>query len=705
MKKTILILAAAFAAIVSCQKAETDNTAPVLTKITVEAENSLGADTKVTVGNLVDGTCPVLWQAGDRVCLIDRTADSRPVLATVEIPSVYDKNNSASLTFEADLSGKPTNTQVGLMLCREGFGYNDNKVLPADQVQNNTGAENVNFMDYTYAFTSAISVFNTNGTMKETLAFSMKHPFAYVKIPFSSSKYAGYKVSSVIITTEAENVWLAGRVSINGAADADKAITKMAPNDLVPSSQSVKLTFTDDVIVTAETQEAWMVALPTAIASNTTSQTVYTVAFEMENDGASVTAEVKFKTVLNASAVNVLKVGEILESDVIASKDISNDFFEQYLAGQDIEIGGLVVNKENYPEYTIKTPSEITLDLLKKGGLIFIDDENGDSEVDLTTTNSYETCPSSTSGGLILIGRYKATGKQTTLKLKQWRTAADVVFANVKIVSFASGDYLFAKNSNDANATSLRFQDCNIDCAAHTQCIRDKQATGSAHYSLVSFDNCVVKMSDSKANAALILQRYKYDPEQVESQTFSVTNSVVYVQSLANYDSQLIKFYWSNTTAEQCQAPNTTLNISNNTILNIHGNTGIIRRNAQLGTSVIEANLVVADNTANNAVITTPNNQNIFFVKNTTTLSSGNNYLTVINYTGDPNTIKCFVPSNPGVTEAFKPVTSDVVVTEKTEKNPFTSLNYTTGYFPVKSSVVTNGAGASYETKYFIPQN
>ena len=61
MKKTILILAAAFAAVVSCQKAETDNTAPVLTKITVVAENSLGADTKVTVGEKNEyNVCPVL---------------------------------------------------------------------------------------------------------------------------------------------------------------------------------------------------------------------------------------------------------------------------------------------------------------------------------------------------------------------------------------------------------------------------------------------------------------------------------------------------------------------------------------------------------------------------------------------------------------------------------------------------------------------
>ena len=103
-------------------------------------------------------------------------------------------------------------------------------------------------------------------------------------------------------------------------------------------------------------------------------------------------------------------------------------------------------------------------------------------------------------------------------------------------------------------------------------------------------------------------------------------------------------------------------------------------------------------------MITTEDNRKLYFVKNTTTLSSGNNYLTVINYTGDTNTINCFVPSNPGVTEAFKPASTDVVVTAETEDkpNPFTSLNYTTGYFPVNTSVVTNGAGASYDTKYYI---
>lgn len=687
MKKTILILAAAFAAIVSCQKAETDNTAPVLTKITVVAENSLGADTKVTVGNLVDGTCPVLWQAGDRVCLIDRTADSRPVLKTVEIPSEYDGSNSASLTFEADLSGKPINTQLGLMLCREGFGYNDNKVLPAVQVQNNTGAENANFMDYTYAFTSAISVFNTNGTMKETLAFSMKHPFAYVKIPFSSSKYAGYKVSSVIITTEAENVWLAGRVSINGAADADKAITKMAPNDLVPSSQSVKLTFTDDVIVTAETQEAWMVALPTAIASNTASQTVYTVAFEMEKDGASVTAEVKFNTVLRASAVNVLKVGEILETDVTTSKDISNDFYEQYLAENDIRIGDLVVNRKNYPDFSLKKPSEITLDLLKAGGLIFIDDEAGTGVIDLSTDNSFESCPNS--NNLVLIGRYKKNGTQTELKIKQWRTWYDLAMANVKLTCTYSTPQLqlFAKTSSDTRQTKLFLQDCSIDMTHAKYLIEDMAGVGSVPYSDIRIDNCVVKMSDSVNETSL----YRYRNVTELQENIFITNNVVYTPSLKDFESHLFRIH------SDYAASGMTVTIADNTVINIHGNTGIIRRGSSLAGMTVSGNLVVTDNdNTANEVMTTANNRNVFFFRNIGTMSAGNNFLTTIGYTGDDGTI------NKSKMQALTKTTTDK---DEQTVNPFTSMNYTTGYFPVDASVVTNGAGASYETKYFIPQN
>ena len=109
MKKIIFMFAAVLAAMVSCQKAENESVSPDLTKITVVAENSLGTpDTKLTVGEVSDGTCPVLWNAGDVVKLIDRTASARPIIASVTVPSEYDKQNDAQLTFEAESAVLPT---------------------------------------------------------------------------------------------------------------------------------------------------------------------------------------------------------------------------------------------------------------------------------------------------------------------------------------------------------------------------------------------------------------------------------------------------------------------------------------------------------------------------------------------------------------------------------------------------------------------
>ena len=684
MKKTILILAAVFAAIVSCQKAETENTTPVLTRITVVAENSLDTDTKVTVGEKnADNICPVLWQAGDRVCLIDRTSEQpRTILAVATVPSEYDKSQSANLTFDVDLAEYPDTKTLGLMVCREGFLYDASKEIPQNQVQKGLGAENTNMMDYMYGYTQTTrSCRDKDGNVISNLSFSIRHPFAYVKIPFWSTKFAGYKVTSIVLTNVDGAKRLSGRMTINGAANPSDAIVTMHA-----SQDNVNLTFSEDVVVPgseAQAQGAWLVAIPTAVKGETTTDSVYSVTFNLvDEQGKTVTAVVKFKTILKAESVNVLKVGEILESDVVESKDISNDFFEQYLAGDDIQIGNLVVNKENYPEYTRKQPSEITLDLLKAGGLIFIDDETGTGVIDLSTTNSYESCPYN--NNLVLIGRYKKNGAQTELKIKQWRTWYDLAMANVKLTCTYSTPQLqlFAKTSSDTRQTKLFLQDCNIDMTHAKYLIEDMENAKSVPYSDIRVDNCVVKMSDSVKETSL----YRYRNVTELQENISLTNNVVYTPSLKDFESHLFRIY------SDYAASGMTVTIANNTVINIHGNTGVIRRGGSLAGMTVCGNLVVTDNTANE-VMTTANNRNVFFLKNIGTMSAGNNFLTTINYTGDDGTI------NKSKMQSLTKTTTDK---DEQTVNPFTSMNYTTGYFPINSTVVTNGAGASYDTKYYI---
>ena len=402
----------------------------------------------------------------------------------------------------------------------------------------------------------------------------------------------------------------------------------------------------------------------------------------LEKDGKTRSVPMQIDGVnIPATETVVIDLGQ-LRSDVEME---SNDNYILYKMGRDIMIGDLKVNIADYPDAELLKPSQITLALLQAGGLIFIDDEEGTDVMDLSTGNAYETCPKVSSGGLVLIGRYKTAGNQTELKFKQWRTAADIAIMNFKLTccNTTAGNQLFAKSSDDKLQTDLRLSDCSIDMTMAKYLIEDLVAATSAPYSHITVDNCVVKMSDNIKETSL----YRYRNVTELQENISITNNVVYIPSLKDCESHLFRIY------SDYAAPGMTVTIANNTIINIHGNTGIIRRGNSLAGMTVSANLVVTDNTTNDPVIMTANNRNVFFLKNTGTPSAGNNFLTTINWTGAENTIN---------KSKMQSLTKTVTDKDEQTVNPFTSLNYTTGYFPIDASVVTNGAGASYDTKYYI---
>lgn len=470
---------------------------------------------------------------------------------------------------------------------------------------------------------------------------------ATVRLRLSSDEFAGYTVKAV---------------NLYHGADLDNVLGAS----------------TSEVLVIGQTMELKVFGVA---AADYTGEKLWAVTV-LEKDGQTCSVPMQIDGMnIPASETVVIDLGQ-LRSDAELE---SNDNYILYKMGRDIMIGDLRVNIADYPESSLMKPSEITLSALQAGGLIFIDDESGTSVVNLFTSNAFEICPKAMPGGLVLIGRYKTAGKQTELKFKQWRTAADVAIKNLKLTccNATAGNQLFAKSSDDNVQTDLRLSDCNIDMTMAKYLIEDLVTATSAPYSNITVDNCVVKMSDSINETSLY--RYRYVTELQEN--ISLTNNVVYTPSLKNCESHLFRIY------SDYAASGMTVTIADNTIINIHGNTGIIRRGNSLAGMTVRGNLVVTDNTANSPVITTANNRNVFFLKNTGTPSAGNNFLTTINYTGDANTI------NKSKMQSLTKTATDVV--EQTV-NPFTSLNYTTGYFPVDASVVTNGAGASYETKYYI---
>ena len=472
---------------------------------------------------------------------------------------------------------------------------------------------------------------------------------ATVRLRLSSDEFAGYTVKAV---------------NLYHGSDLDNVLGAS----------------TSDVLVIGQTMELKVFGVA---AADYTGEKLWAVTV-LEKDGQTCSVPMQIDGMnIPASETVVIDLGQ-LRSDAELE---SNDNYILYKMGRDIMIGDLRVNIADYPECYLKKPSEITLDLLKAGGLIFIDDETGTGVIDLSTTNSYESCPYN--NNLVLIGRYKKNGTQTELKIKQWRTWYDLAMANVKLTCTYSTPQLqlFAKTSSDTRQTKLFLKDCSIDMTHAKYLIEDMAGAGSVPYSDIRIDNCVVKMSDSVNETSL----YRYRNVTALQENISITNNVVYTPSLKDFESHLFRIY------SDYAASGMTVTIADNTVINIHGNTGIIRRGSSLAGMTVSGNLVVTDNdNTANEVMTTANNRNVFFLRDAGTMSAGNNFLTTINYTGANGTI------NKSKMQSLTKTTTDK---DEQTVNPFTSLNYTTGYFPVNTSVVTNGAGASYETKYFIPQN
>ena len=403
------------------------------------------------------------------------------------------------------------------------------------------------------------------------------------------------------------------------------------------------------------------------------------VVVSLEKNGNTVSVPIKLAGLsIEASKTVTVELGALTQNTQIES----DDYYVLYRMGQNIQIGDLIVNQTNYPGAELIKASQLTLARLQKGGLIFVDYEEETPSVDVSTTDSYREL----SNELIVIGRNKY--KQTEIKVRSLRTGADIAFLNVKLTAVKPGlgstaDQMFSKLSSQKTATALRFKDCFVDNSIRLEFIREKATATSGMYSVISIENCVIKLNDSVTNATLYICR-----NTPETSSISLKNSVVYLGALKNFESQVVRFY-----DDQFDASMVDLEFTGNTILNVHGNTAILRRPKSIGIWTVSGNLVVTDNTENDPVIETANNRNVFFLKNVGTPSGGNNFLTTINYTGDAKTI--LLSKMQSLTKAGTDIVEQTV-------NPFTSLNYATGYFPVDDEVVINGAGASYDTKYYI---
>lgn len=351
-----------------------------------------------------------------------------------------------------------------------------------------------------------------------------------------------------------------------------------------------------------------------------------------------------------------------------------------YEAGGDITIGNLVVNKTNYPDAKVVDIASINNKTFTDGGLVFIE---GEGSFTMTTSPSIHT-------SLVLIGNNPE--KQPTIICKGASAYyfavrgedCDYVFKNLNIDG-SSNNYIFA-NTDNANASgkikSLTLEDCTI--VTNGNVIQDGNTTNSMQN--VTVRNCVIRMSETTTGKAVYGWVTGKTATKAADQlaTVTLTDNVIYASSPVSHYLVMVGGKAENVNYDS----NATIVVEHNSTYNIYHGNGVVSAysaaDMQVNYNVSEFDDSTLDKNSYSAGYSKPDDPKKFTVTN--------NYSFTNN--GEIQKWKALW-KNPGATATVTTTDNSF----KLQESPFASANIETGYFPVNTSVVTNGAGASYETK------
>lgn len=357
-----------------------------------------------------------------------------------------------------------------------------------------------------------------------------------------------------------------------------------------------------------------------------------------------------------------------------------NDYYTSYLAGNPIIINGVEYSVNEYPAILKKTSELKSTDVqidAKANGIIFLEP---DAPVTLATFINSIDC------NLVIIGRYKDNQPQINLTGQIKLRGYSATFKNIHFVAQHQTSMINAEYKEDAGYSSpkeVTLEDCNIDMTASRILVQD--VANDASLQKVNINNCTIEYNATASKEPALFMfnsaRTLFGPL-----AFSMTNTVVYAAApvkafIADFGSKNEKF----------AALQLDVNVSNNTFYNVYSPSVLIRTyNAK--------SFVVKDNVGyfvNENVETAPVKSYLTAIYSSfetaevtgnylyTNFVSGSNFWS-LRHTGTYSTDGNFL---------HNPATDCIVVSD---------VNLESGYVPVNTTVVTNGAGADYDTKYWV---
>jgi len=372
------------------------------------------------------------------------------------------------------------------------------------------------------------------------------------------------------------------------------------------------------------------------------------------------------------------------------------DYLGLYNAGEDITIGDLVVNKTTYGDATVVAPSSLTYSILQAGGVVIIDDKAGTVVAPDGITSGTKGISTGTKE-LIVIGRWGNIGKQTEIKVSEWRfNKNDATFFNVKLAFSGTTQQMFAMDSGVKLTPSIRMVNCFIDHSTATcsntniamflctnTCTSGK---GYGYFKNIYLENNVIKLTSASGKNPVIFYHGTNNAGNFsQDQLYTLRNCVVYCESQMSG-----RIAYLSTQSGAFDDSHIEVVCENNTFYNLISD-GYLTSNKIMGASFTNN---VGYNNYSNFSGGKPYSTKIWLM-----------WATGVSGTFNISDNKFYRENNPGngvwtMENTSSKTTFTGSNNSVVDGSPFKTVNTTNGYFPLIDAIT--GYGATYSTKGFI---
>ena len=472
-------------------------------------------------------------------------------------------------------------------------------------------------------------------------------------------------------------------------------------------SPTVTAEYADGLAMDNGTYTVWYVTLPVEKAAGTE----LTVVAQSKNKKVTRKIALPKAMKLKAGIINDLKINITGEGYDVEDTADPNDYWSIYNAGQDITVGGQVINKDNHPGGVLLEGDTATKTNLQKGGLIFLgSDVNLSDHIKLGGTD-YKN-PKET----ILIGRRKDVQPKISLAGSRsiYFENGKTIIKNIDITSGTANQLFVTTGSIGADIDYAIIEDCNITASKHVYAFNVAAPVNVVKS--ISFDNCVINLTGTD-NSYTVCRMGASNAETITAsgyakfESVSINNCIIYATTVHTDGKKrrMLVDYGSNTNSVNDKGvrsnylfPTKNLNITvtNNTIVNINANGNILVRAYVANSANINKNVIYTDLTPANGKYSATY---MFGLYNS--LGEGHEYKIRENYSygkrGDTDKIDAIKWKYTSAGPHDKYSVGNNTAVHNDEELPIT-IGTTPGYFPINTAVVTNGAGASYDTKPWV---